>query len=97
LLNTIARITKIMTVQQQAYIYGFVKRAAEYGFSENEAIELLKQAEPAANITPAKPLGLVGRAKQWIGSKLPGYPTSVGNTSGAVDDMAKRFQEQAGG
>jgi len=31
---------------QQAYIEGFVKRASEYGFSEDEAISLLKQAAP---------------------------------------------------
>jgi len=29
---------------EQAYINGFVKRAAEYGFNENEAIALLKNA-----------------------------------------------------
>jgi len=29
---------------QQAYIKGFVKRAAEYGYSEDEAIELYKRA-----------------------------------------------------
>ena len=29
---------------QQAYINGFVKRASEYGFSEAEAVSLLKKA-----------------------------------------------------
>ena len=29
---------------EQAYIEGFVKRASEYGFNENEAVELLKSA-----------------------------------------------------
>ena len=29
---------------QQAYITGFVKRANEYGYSDNQAIELLKQS-----------------------------------------------------
>jgi hypothetical protein len=33
-----------MNTQQQAYIEGFVKRASEYGFSEAEAIELLKES-----------------------------------------------------
>jgi acyl carrier protein len=33
-----------MNTQQQAYIEGFVKRASEYGFSEAEAVELLKSA-----------------------------------------------------
>ena len=31
---------------QQAYITGFVKRANEYGLTNNQAIELLKMAEP---------------------------------------------------
>ena len=33
-----------MSTQEQAYIEGFVKRAAEYGFDENEAVEILKEA-----------------------------------------------------
>lgn len=36
---------------QQAYVEGFVKRAAEYGFSKNEAVKILKQAN-ALNIAP---------------------------------------------
>jgi hypothetical protein len=32
---------------QQAYINGFVKRASGYGLDQNQAVELLKQAEPA--------------------------------------------------
>jgi hypothetical protein len=34
-----------MNTQQQAYIEGFVKRANEYGFNDEQAIELLKQAK----------------------------------------------------
>lgn len=33
-----------MTAQQQAYVNGFVKRAAEYGFSDHEALSILKKA-----------------------------------------------------
>jgi hypothetical protein len=33
-----------MNTQEQAYIQGFVKRANEYGFNDNEAISLFKQA-----------------------------------------------------
>lgn len=33
-----------MNTQQQAYIEGFVKRASEYGFSEEEALNTLKAA-----------------------------------------------------
>jgi hypothetical protein len=33
-----------MTPHQQAYIEGFVKRANQHGFTNNEAVELLKQS-----------------------------------------------------
>jgi hypothetical protein len=33
-----------MNTQQQAYIEGFVKRASEYGLTQNEAFELLKSS-----------------------------------------------------
>jgi hypothetical protein len=33
-----------MTQQEQAYINGFVKRASEYGFAKDEAVELFKSA-----------------------------------------------------
>jgi hypothetical protein len=36
-----------MTLQDQAYIEGFVKRASEYGYSESDAIAMLKNASPA--------------------------------------------------
>ena len=35
------------TQQQQAYLEGFVKRASEYGYSEQQAINILKQATAA--------------------------------------------------
>jgi hypothetical protein len=34
-----------MTIQQQAYVDGFVKRAAQYGYNEFVAINILKAAE----------------------------------------------------
>jgi hypothetical protein len=37
-----------MHAQEQAYIEGFVKRAMEHGFNENEAVELLKEAARGA-------------------------------------------------
>ena len=41
---------------QQAYIEGFVKRASEYGYSEAEAIEILKQAVAfPSNMVPNTP------------------------------------------
>ena len=51
-----------MNTQKQAYIEGFVKRAAEYGFSENEAVKLLKQSgiadAPAYQTNPTLSEGL---------------------------------------
>jgi len=39
---------------QQAYINGFVKRAAEYGYNRQEALEIYKQATAADAPFPAK-------------------------------------------
>lgn len=50
---------------EQAYIEGFVKRAAEYGFNENEAIEMLKEAARGAeSIAFAMQKGIRGATKQ---------------------------------
>lgn len=46
-----------MSAQEQAYIYGFVKRANEYGFNEDEAFSILK----AAN-NPVPPVAMPTRA-----------------------------------
>jgi hypothetical protein len=43
---------------QQAYINGFVKRAAQYGFNQAQAFELLKQASPET-------LAMAPGAKTW--------------------------------
>ena len=51
-----------MNIQEQAYIEGFVKRASEYGFSQDEAISLLKSATaadaPALQVPPTFAQGL---------------------------------------
>ena len=40
---------------EQAYINGFVKRANEHGFTDNEAIEILKEAGlPISRKSPKK-------------------------------------------
>lgn len=45
---------------QQAYINGFVKRAAEYGFSENDAVEMLKSARLTSEFASVlNPLNLI--------------------------------------
>jgi hypothetical protein len=61
-----------VNTQEQAYINGFVKRAAEYGIDENQAIELLKTSlakgelhdlkasVPLNTIFGANPVGVLG-------------------------------------
>jgi hypothetical protein len=63
-----------MNAQEQAYIEGFVKRAAEYGFSNEEAVNLLKTAitkaemydhkasVPLNTIFGGTPIGIAGSA-----------------------------------
>lgn len=36
---------------EQAFVEGFVKRASEYGYSESEAIQLLKAANAPASVS----------------------------------------------
>lgn len=101
-----------MSTQEQAFVNGFVKRAAAYGYDSNIAIELLKSAQPGLGViasgagapaaaqtsTPVpKTPGFMDKARSWLGSKLPGYPTSTGSTSGGVDALANQFNELAGG
>jgi hypothetical protein len=42
-----------MTPHQQAYIEGFVKRANQHGFTDHEAVELLKQSGVLGDIVNA--------------------------------------------
>ena len=41
---------------EQAYVDGFVKRAAEYGFDETEAMNILKQAMAEMPMASKKPM-----------------------------------------
>jgi len=151
------------SLTEDAYLRGYLKRASEYGFNEDEAfailkeaqvnlkpivnmaapvkdithnmakaapvqkltdtinrvtpirklatIELLKSAQPGLGViatglgnaaapqtsAPAPKPGFMDKARSWLGSKLPGYPTSTGNTRGGVDALANQFNELAGG
>jgi hypothetical protein len=55
---------------QQAYINGFVKRASEYGLTQNEAIELLKSAGPRLAPGVQDPEG-------FLSAKLPQFPSKA--------------------
>ena len=60
---------------QQAHINGFVKRASEYGFSEQEALELLKNSAEQAPYSGVKTLGEMWNefksGKPTMATKLP--------------------------
>jgi hypothetical protein len=53
-----------MNTQEQAYINGFVKRAAEYGYSPEQAVEILKLASPET-------LAMSPGAKTWMQAGQP--------------------------
>ena len=74
-----------MTTQEQAYINGFVKRAAEHGYSDVQAIELLKESG----------LGdMVDGAKNWVKSKRSPAPELSENDMArkAIDDKIEKLK-----
>jgi len=81
--------------KEQAYIQGFVKRAAQYGFNEAEAIELLKQSTVAdapayQNYRPSISEGLrnvSGNLHNYIHGKLS--PLNIPLTTGSAGSTAK--------
>jgi hypothetical protein len=91
-----------MTTQEQAYIEGFVKRAAEYGFNENEAVNILKEASsnvydleqqkasPLMNILGAMTMGRVApEAPGGLGEA--GSP--IGGLGGSVPLAYNAYQD----
>jgi hypothetical protein len=67
-----------MTQQEQAYIEGFVKRAAEYGFNEAEAINFLKQA--------AGEMPMAGKPK----APAPKVPSAIKGNANDVANPPKK-------
>ena len=66
-----------MTVQQEAYINGFVKRANQHGLSDYQAIELLKES------------GALGDLVTSAGNAYNNYVNSK-NTPSAADLVANQ-------
>jgi hypothetical protein len=62
-----------MTNQDQAFIEGFVKRASEYGYSEFEAINLLKAADAVPPVAMPSRASLLG-AKPQVPQVAPAVP-----------------------
>lgn len=68
-----------MDTQQQAYIEGFVKRASEYGFNEDEATALYKKALLLNYFLPADKDKKLNIDKAKFNSKtIPGKKTDFG-------------------
>ena len=82
-----------MTQQEQAYIEGFVKRAAEYGFNESEAINFLKQAAEGT-MTPNElpPYPNFGAAVQNAPYTSPSRPS--GSPYGSGGTVYQPFKKQ---
>ena len=85
---------------QQAYITGFVKRASEYGFNENEALELLKEAaintkamERWFSKHPAISSGILGGTLGAIPAGLAG--AGIGGVTGLISPD-KHINEETG-
>ena len=62
---------------EQAYIEGFVKRASEYGYSEEQALNILKQAEES--LSPEK-------EEQYQRARM--HPAAAVLTSGPLPTLA---------
>lgn len=65
-----------MTTQEQAYINGFVKRAAQYGFAEQEAINILKQAMGEMPMAKKKP---IAKTPSKVPNSIKGNANDVAN------------------
>ena len=67
-----------MNTQEQAYINGFVKRAAEYGYSENDATQLAKEAmrgAGAVNLAAGLKSPILAESAVPRGFNIPGRGT----------------------
>ena len=92
-----------MTTQEQAYIEGFVKRANEYGYSEAEAVNILKEASrnvyeleqqkasPLMNILGAMTMGRVAPETGPVGPGEVGHP--VEGLGGTVPLAYNAYQD----
>lgn len=87
---------KAMTTQQQAYINGFVKRAMEYGLSQQEAVELLKSAAPQQIETQPGGITAQQAAKNPVRPVAPA-PASGVSAASAADSKKYRLPIPPGG
>jgi hypothetical protein len=75
-----------MNTVEQAYINGFVKRASEYGYNEQQAFELLKNAGYKVKSRPAAPA-----------PKGLKHPVNLGKGKGSVNELGLHTPHDKGG
>lgn len=80
-----------MVNKEQAFINGFVKRASEYGYSEAEAVNILKLANTRSNPPAQDPM--VIPTVPGTSSHIPAY-TPKYNPSAKVDPISPEINEQ---
>ena len=73
-----------MNTQEQAYLEGFVKRASEYGFDENEAVNLLKESSFGK---------MLNRLKKAKPDKFSHAAQQYNREAGFVDQLMTRHPE----
>lgn len=83
-----------MNTEQQAYINGFVKRAADYGYNQQEALTILKQAGGFfGGLGNSMDTG-ISNATQAVGNKVNqagDYLKGLGNTAvSGMKDLGNR-------
>ena len=77
-----------MTTQQQAYINGFVKRAAEYGYRKEEALNILKEASFGK---------MLGKLPKDLHGPAGLFARGHGNQTGFYKKILKEFPELSHG
>ena len=78
-----------MSTQQQAYIEGFVKRASEYGFSQAEAVTVLKRAGFFEDMADNMESDIFNQTANELSAKgLPHHMAVYGMNNLTQDDAA---------
>jgi hypothetical protein len=81
-----------MNTQEQAYINGFVKRASEYGFSDEQAMELCKQAISAEKLESAKMSPILSALFNTPGDLYSGIKDYQNQEINPTYTKAKKFE-----
>jgi hypothetical protein len=81
---------------EQAFIEGFVKRANQHGLSDQQAIELFKEASPVADETLRTAPGAVPVGKAGNNPLKSVKPAAAPGVSNITEKESKRLNIPAG-